>query len=346
MVISESIQSIQYDNPNMTDMCRCQGQLYVKADLEGMPEISFYFNTPLNSPSQPTQSPVSLSNSSNSILSASSGSLSATSSQSSQQVPTISHLSIDSTVQLTSTSDISINNKISFNPPLEQFKLLSYGITGVKNIPIRGFYQMKEIPNNGVKVLIQLKLSSEMTNNFDYCIVRIPFKNRGNIVQVTSSPTTGTVHIDMNLRSLIWNIGQKFTGKSLEVALPADIYFTNSPQPIPPTLIVTGSGSSNSTTTQFPNQSWPITETSSDQEEDEKDPFFTGSNSFIKIFFKILGCTISGHNIDPKKVAIYPATKFKLAIEREVYSSDYIIWNSLGYAKYSFQPPTILTSNP
>ncbi|EGC31352.1 hypothetical protein DICPUDRAFT_156811 [Dictyostelium purpureum] len=305
-IICENIQCILYDNPSIPDVSKISGSLICKADLEGMPEVSFYFLPSPNSDSM------------------------------------ISNLSIDSSVQ--TTSDITINNKISFCPPLDHFKVLSYGVSGVKAVPLRGFYQMKEISVNSVKILIQLKLNGEMNNSFDYCLLKIPFKNRGNILQVNASPTTGTVHIDSSLKSIIWNVGQKFTGRNLEVALPAEIVFTSNTQPpIPPTLIVSG-GSGSQNVTAFPNLAFPIIDQSSSDVDDplDKDPFCIGSNSYIRIFFKIQSCTLSGLNIDTKKVIIYPTTKFKLNVEREIVSNDYVIWNSLGSSKYSYQPNSLV----
>ncbi|KAN0047989.1 hypothetical protein ACTA71_002380 [Dictyostelium dimigraforme] len=319
-IISETIQCILYDNPSIPDVSKVSGSLFCKADLEGMPEVSFYLQPTIAAPGM------------GGIIG--------------QNEPIITNLAIDSTVQ--TTSDININNKISFfNPPLDHFKLLSYSVQGIKAVPLRGFYQMKETSPNSIKVLIQLKLNSEMNNSFEYCLLKIPFKNRSNIIHVNASPTTGSIFIDHSLKSIIWNIGQKFTGRNLEVALPMEIVFSSvstnlipQPPPQPPTLIVSSS-SGNQNITAFPkhDQSFPIIDSSpSDQDDYSPDPFCTGSNSYVRIYFKIQNCTLSGLNIDPKKVVIYPTNKFKLNIEREVLSSEYIIWNSLGSSKYSYQP--------
>ncbi|KAN0012678.1 hypothetical protein ACTFIU_007989 [Dictyostelium citrinum] len=320
-IISETIQCILYDNPSIPDVSKVSGSLICKADLEGMPEVSFYLQPTIAAPGTV-----------GGIIG--------------QNEPIITNLAIDSTVQ--TTSDININNKISFfNPPLDHFKLLSYGVQGIKAMPLRGFYQMKETSLNSIKVLIQLKLNSEMNNSFDYCLLKIPFKNRSNIIHVNASPTTGSIHIDHSLKAIIWNIGQKFTGRNLEVALPMEIVFSSvpttlkpQPPPQPPTLIVSSS-SGNQNITAFPkqDQSFPIIDSSPfDQDDALPDPFCTGSNSYVRIYFKIQNCTLSGLNIDPKKVVIYPTNKFKLNIERELLSSEYIIWNSLGSSKYSYQP--------
>eukprot|EP01133_Synstelium_polycarpum_P007976 gene7976-9371_t len=295
-IISETIQAVQYDSPATTDSCKVFGALFCKADLEGMPEVSAYLTTP------PETSPAK-----------------------------ITHMAIDSSVQ--TTSDIMVTGKVTFTPPLDTFKVLAYGVDGVATFPLRGFYQMKQMPGNVVKLLVQLKLNADMTNNFEYCVMRLPFKNRGNIILVNASPTTGTIHIDPSLRALVWNIGQKFSGRNLEVALPAEVTFSSAPPnapPQPPTLSVTGS-SGNQSYSGFPTQTFPMTETDGD---DERDPFCQGPNTYVKI----LHCTLSGFNVDGKKVAIYPASKSKINVDKEIVSSDYVIWNSLGSSKSSYQP--------
>ncbi|EFA76851.1 hypothetical protein PPL_09603 [Heterostelium album PN500] len=323
-IISETVQVIQYDSQTVPDQIKVFGSLFCKAELEGQPEVSAYITTP--QPTTSTQQPTTVSSSSSST-------------QSNNNDISITHMSIDSTVQ--TTSDVAITNKITFTPPLDNFRVLTYGVSGVKTIPIRGFYQMKEITPTLVKILVQLKLNDQMQNSFDYCLMRIPLSGRGNIVTVNASPTTGSIHIDMNLRAIIWNIGQKFSGRNLEVALPAEIAFgpiTN--PPITPTLSVTGS-SGNQSNTAYPNQSFPITE-QSQGDDDDRDPFCYNSNTFVKLFFKLQHCTLSGFNIDPKKVSIYPASKSKINVDREIVSSEYIIWNSLSEnVKSSYQPPNV-----
>ncbi|EGG18271.1 hypothetical protein DFA_03763 [Cavenderia fasciculata] len=334
-IIVENVQGIQYDNPDIPDVIKVFGSVYCRADLEGMPEVSAYFNFPSNNnnnnnnneqtilqqPNQPLPLPHPLPFS----------------------FPTITHMSIDPTVQ--TTSDVLVTNKITFTPPLDIFKVLGYGVSDCKVFPLRGFYQMKEIGPNIVKVLVQLKLAADMTNSFEYCLLKMPFKNRGNILNIHASPTNGTVHIEPNLKSLVWNIGQKFSGRNLEVALPAEITFVQmqpGQQPIAPTLSVTGS-SGNNTMTGFPSQSFASMTESID--EDDRDPFCQGTNTFVRLFFKLQHCTLSGFGIDPKRVTVYPTSKSKVNVDREIISSDYVIWNSLGSAKHSYHPENQIDNN-
>jgi hypothetical protein len=62
-------------------------------------------------------------------------------------------------------------------------------------MPWRAFYQMKPGPGaREAKVLIQLKLSDGVVNQFDGCSVVIPFASTGGVVESFEvSPTEGQV---------------------------------------------------------------------------------------------------------------------------------------------------------
>jgi len=244
----------------------------------------------------------------------------------------ISHMAVDPSVQ--TIADVIATSKLSFTPPVESFSLCSYGLKPLKKVPLRGFYQMKEIPDNGVKLLVQLKLDEDINNNFEYCQLLIPFRNRGNIVNVLMSPTAGSVSIAPNHRALLWNIGQKFTGRHLEVALPAEIYFDeneSSGTPSPPMRIQAHSPPIASIS---PTDLWAV------DVEETSDPFCVGLNSYVKLYFKILNYTLSGMSIDSKKLSIFPNVKAKVTVEKEVISSQYTIWNSLGESRWAVKPST------
>lgn len=63
---------------------------------------------------------------------------------------------------------------------------------------------------------------------------RLLIDGRGPIANVQMSPTAGSVSVIPSLCGLLWNIGQKFTGRNLEVALPADVYFHPPNTNLPP----------------------------------------------------------------------------------------------------------------
>jgi len=95
--------------------------------------------------------------------------------------------------------------------------------------------------------------------------------------------------------------GHRFTGKNLEVALPAIILFD---------------GESKSVT----------------------DPFLIGSNTFVQVRFKIVGDSLSGVDVNARNLSLYPSSKAQISVEREIIAdeNDYIIWNSMSEAvRYS-----------
>jgi len=163
---------------------------------------------------------------------------------------------------------------------------------------------MKEVGEGGrqVKILAQLKLHEAVNNSFHYCEMRLPFPNRGRIVSTLVTPTAGTVAVDDKKKALFWNIGQRFTSRNLEVALPGTISFD-------------GDSSAN----------------------DGDDPFCVGSNAFVEVRFKVLGCTLSGMDVETgaSGPTIYPQTKASVAVRKEVVSKNYILWNSLGQKRHA-----------
>jgi hypothetical protein len=113
------------------------------------------------------------------------------------------------------------------------------------------------------------------------------------------SPTAGSVSVIPNLCGLLWNIGQKFTGRNLEVALPAEVYFH------PPntnvaalTASISGLGALTnyihprdlqkklgggmqlpfSISSIAPNDPWAA------DVAEASDPFLVGTNSYAKVF--------------------------------------------------------------
>jgi hypothetical protein len=62
---------------------------------------------------------------------------------------------------------------------------------------------------------------------FDKCF---GFVLRCKIISFDALPTAGTISINPNKQnSLLWSLGNKFTNRNLEVALPATIYFETPP---------------------------------------------------------------------------------------------------------------------
>lgn len=98
-------------------------------------------------------------------------------------------------VALADTGVALAKRKIKFTPPLETFELCQYRVAAGEemNIPIRAFYQMKEMSSSCVKLLVQLKLHATFPNQFEYCSVTLPFFNRGHIANHEGTPTSGSI---------------------------------------------------------------------------------------------------------------------------------------------------------
>lgn len=195
--------------------------------------------------------------------------------------------------------------RLRFTPPIESFSLCHYAANYIQEPPIQGFYQMKG--EKVVEVLVQLKLSDTAKNSFEYCEVQLPFHHRGTIISHESSPNHGSVLLSPDRKTIVWNIGQKFPTRNLEVLLKSKIIFGKYELPLPET---------------------------GTQEE----MFCIAQNCFAQLFFKVEGYTISRIAVEPKSIQISPTSKFKLTLEKELASGDYRIWNSHGEVPSAFTP--------
>jgi hypothetical protein len=98
-------------------------------------------------------------------------------------------------------------------------------------------------------LLIQLKLSPRVRNVFEYCDVELTLQNQVSIENMDGSPTSGSVTVSSDRKTMKWTIGQKFNGRNLELALPAILYVEG-------------------------------------KSKLSQDPFFVNQNSFIKVSSK------------------------------------------------------------
>lgn len=100
--------------------------LFVKADIEGIPEISMSLSLP--SGTAPNGRPT----------------------------PRVENFILDPRVQAT---DGTTTKKLNFSPPLGQYPLCTYTVTSLPRLPLRGFYQMK-VP--GFRLLFGVFIASLM----------------------------------------------------------------------------------------------------------------------------------------------------------------------------------------
>lgn len=182
--------------------------------------------------------------------------------------------------------------RLRFTPPLYRFALCSYRAPENKEPPIIGIFKMKG--ESSVELLLQLKLSENAKNAFDFCEATVPFFSRGPIQNFEFKLSHGFLNLSEDKHSLKWNLGSKFPPRTLEAVLTARIELSSGPLP------------------------------------SYNDPFCVGKNCYTQINFKLSNHTISGCYIDPKSVSVSSASKVKISSEHSTQSTEYKIWNSYG----------------
>eukprot|EP00999_Lentomonas_sp_LEN2_P000982 NODE_198_length_1918_cov_94.585706_g174_i0.p1 GENE.NODE_198_length_1918_cov_94.585706_g174_i0~~NODE_198_length_1918_cov_94.585706_g174_i0.p1 ORF type:complete len:506 (+),score=57.46 NODE_198_length_1918_cov_94.585706_g174_i0:398-1915(+) len=303
LTFAEEIRAVQYDMETIPDVWEATGTMVCKAELEGVPDVSMQLTLGKD----------------NENLS-----------------PMIRNPVFHYCAQ---SEDFLTSGKIIFSPPNETFCLCKYLVHDFPKLPLRGFYQMKEFGPDAVKVLVQLKLSEGIRNNFEFCELIMPFSNRGPISKIDVSPTSGSVSLSQDRKTLIWNIGSKFTGRNREVAFPGTIYF------LPKSTDSVFTSSSNSTSSSNPQQT-ATSETMNTfnspvsvfKQGLNSDPFCVGTTAFVKINFKIMEETITGLRPNLDSFVTYPVSRPKVQVNRYIKGTDYVIWNSLGDSRHALPP--------
>ncbi|XP_064622684.1 AP-5 complex subunit mu-1-like [Lineus longissimus] len=287
--ITENMRTVQYDSPNIPDVYEVYGTVSGRSTLEGLtPDITLTLGYQQDSLHIPVDDIV--------------------------VNPCVQHCDIQTLSKGANVSSMmkphSANpHKIRFTPPLESIALCHYTARPVPDLPIKGFYQMKG--ETTVDLLVQLRLNDKVKNSFEYCELQMPFFHRGPIIDYEASPNHGQCLLSPDKKILVWNIGQKFPSRSLEILLKASVRFK---------------------------------EYSFNESNYADEQFCVGQNAFAQLFFKIEDYTLSGSWIDPKSIVISPPTKHKVTFVREFLSLDYKIWNSHGDAQMAFPPPRYLLS--
>ncbi|PRP74777.1 hypothetical protein PROFUN_06638 [Planoprotostelium fungivorum] len=260
-LIRDYVHCAQYDSQTQPDEIIVSGAIVCKGDLENIAEVTGSIVAPSRVP--PGKG-------------------------------VVTSFSVDPCVQTSEQTVKGItSHKVCFSPPLGSFDFCRYAVKYLGEMPIRGFYQMKEVSASQVTFLIQLKLGNKMPNQFAHCDMYIPFPSRGPIVDVEAIPTAGTITVSNDKKSLHWNIGQKFTSRDKQVALPATVTFDASRA-----VVI--------------------------------DPFLVGTNAYVSLSFKMIGDNLTTIDIDTRSIVVYPNGRAQTNVMKEIVSDDYIIWNSLG----------------
>eukprot|EP01130_Rhizamoeba_saxonica_P001075 TRINITY_DN1094_c0_g1_i1.p1 TRINITY_DN1094_c0_g1~~TRINITY_DN1094_c0_g1_i1.p1 ORF type:complete len:323 (+),score=68.83 TRINITY_DN1094_c0_g1_i1:439-1407(+) len=215
------------------------------------------------------------------------------------KLPTSNPLNIIQTHSAITNPDFNTSKKLVFSPPLSSFHLLTYSLLSIPDIPIRGYFQMHINESGQAQVLLQLKLNTDIPNNFQYCRISIPFSRE--IASIVPTHSEGNVKVNEENDGLVWDIGQRFVGRRREASLPVIVNFIDAE--------ITG------------------------------DPFIVDSNCCAKIEFRILDYTISGIKLDEKCISVARnSSSFTPKFETSCQTFEYLIWNSWGDVKYSRDP--------
>eukprot|EP00730_Choanoeca_flexa_P017901 TRINITY_DN8669_c0_g1_i2.p1 TRINITY_DN8669_c0_g1~~TRINITY_DN8669_c0_g1_i2.p1 ORF type:complete len:491 (+),score=68.86 TRINITY_DN8669_c0_g1_i2:123-1595(+) len=191
--------------------------------------------------------------------------------------------------------------QMSLLPPDDRFELATYTIrnTGLQ-LPVRGIFQMAEKTDDTITLLMQLKLSASIPNAaMEFCQVKIPFFDRGEIKSARPQAQGGSVIISESKHELVWNVGKAFTSRDQELSLEATIEFDLSK----PSRTESVFGCSR-------------------------------LNSYAKAYFSIQQRVLSDVAVDLASIKFDPPQKSKVKTSQvvELSSGDYYIWNLLGQA--------------
>ncbi|XP_022722315.1 AP-5 complex subunit mu-like [Durio zibethinus] len=299
--ILETLHAAMYDRDEIPDSLSVSGQINCRAELEGLPDVSF----PLTG--------------------LSTSKIEALSFHPCAQVP---EQNVD-------------KQALMFSPPSGNFVLMRYQATCGLGPPVKGFYQLSMVSEDEGAFLFKLCLlegyKSPLT--MEFCNVTMPFPRR-RVLSFHGTPSIGTVsNAEHSVEWKIITSGRGLSGKSIEAIFPGTVRFAPwQTQRLPSFRSVfegaTDEESDNETesannmvnTEEFlmekMNKDLPTV--------DLEEPFSWHAYNYAKVSFKIVGASLSGMSIDPKSVSIYPAVKAPVELSTQVTSGDYILWNTLG----------------
>ncbi|XP_042518438.1 AP-5 complex subunit mu isoform X2 [Macadamia integrifolia] len=185
--IHETVYAAMYDRDEIPDIISISGQINCRAELEGLPDVSF----PL----------AGLNTSHIEVLSF----------HPCAQVP---EQGVD-------------RQSVMFSPPLGNFVLMRYQALCGIGPPIKGFYQLSMVSEDEGAFLFKLRLMEgyKAPLTMEFCSVTMPFPRR-KIVSFDGNPSIGTVSTaEHSVEWKIITAGRGVTGKSIEATFPGTIKF-------------------------------------------------------------------------------------------------------------------------
>ncbi|KAL4205403.1 hypothetical protein AMTRI_Chr01g114430 [Amborella trichopoda] len=308
--IHETVYAAMYDRDEIPDTISVSGQINCRAELEGLPDISFPL-TGLNT-----------------------ARIEVLSFHPCAQVP---EQGVD-------------KQSLMFSPPLGNFLLLRYQAFCGLGPPIKGFYQLSMVSEDEGAFLFKLKLMEGYRSplTMEFCTVTMPFPRR-RVVSFDGNPSIGTVTTtEHSIEWKIITSGRGVAGKSIEATFPGTIRFASRPAQTLSSISKSIQGSVfdedsdvevESSTNMVNMEEFLMEKMNKDLPAvDLEEPFCWEAYNYAKVSFKILGGTLSGMSIDPKSVNIYPSVKAPVEFFAQASSGDYILWNTLGKCPHAASP--------
>ncbi|GMP76899.1 hypothetical protein CsSME_00033373 [Camellia sinensis var. sinensis] len=185
--IHEAVHAAMYDRDEIPDTISISGQVNCRAELEGLPDVSF----PM----------IGLDNARIEVLSF----------HPCAQVP---EHGVD-------------KQALMFSPPLGNFVLMRYQALCGIGPPIKGFYQLSMVSENEGAFLFKLHLMEGYKSplTMEFCTVTMPFPRR-RLVSFDGTPSIGTVSTtEHSVEWKIITSGRGITGKSIEATFPGTVRF-------------------------------------------------------------------------------------------------------------------------
>ncbi|XP_057536949.1 AP-5 complex subunit mu isoform X2 [Amaranthus tricolor] len=304
--IHEMINASMYDRDEIPDSISISAQVNCRAELEGLPDVSFSL-TGLNN-----------------------SHIEAVSFHPCVQVP---EQGVD-------------KQALMFSPPFGNFTLMRYLTFCKIGPPVKGFYQLSMVSENEGAFLFKLRLLDgyKAPLAMDFCTITMPFPRR-RVISFSGTPSVGTVSsTDHSIDWKIISTGRGVSGKSVEATFSGTIKFARlQTQKFVGSVRMTTYDEESDTELENSNNV-NIEELLEEKMRNDlpsidlEEPFCWQAYDYAKVSFKIMGASVSGISIDAKHVSIYPAVKAPVELSTQVTSGVYILWNTLGKCPSAAMP--------
>ncbi|CAM8996700.1 unnamed protein product [Rhodiola kirilowii] len=290
--VHETIHAAMYDRDEIPDSISVSGQVNCRAELEGLPDVSF----PL----------LGIHTSRTEVLSF----------HPCAQIP---EHGVD-------------RQAVVFSPPLGNFVLIRYQSSCNLGPPVKGFYQLSMVSEDEGAFLFKLHLMEgyKAPLAMEFCTVSMPFPRR-RVISIEGTPSVGTVsHTEHAVEWKIIAGGRVVSGKSIEATFPGTIKFA--PLKTQYKSYGIAADEDSDAETESGSQMVNIEDILQDKMNKDlppaelEEPFCWQAYDYAKLSFKIIGGSLSGAVIDPKNVSIYPAVKAPVELSSQD-SVDFICFN-------------------